>query len=186
MKILIAFLIATPCFASLQNPLKSDYIDFSKINLSDYVKKKADTIVEKNQSQEDSKLTVYFVFEKKLNEVERKLLMHVFDLNGDSKLDMAKHYVNGKVSKMEFDLDNDGKVDEVTVYDPKTGDIQKKTSSQSQSNIWRYWFKGELRLMELDRNNDKKPDMWLHYRKDKVVKTEVDADYDGKKIKEVK
>jgi hypothetical protein len=172
--------------ANVDNPLKSDYVDFSKINLNKYIEAKPETVIEKIQSQEDGKVTAYFIFEKKINDIDKKLIMHVFDLNGDGKMDMAKFFVNKTVTRAEYDLDYDGKVDDVSEYDPKTGELMKKTISQGGTNLWKYWFKGELRLVEMDRNNDKKPDMWIHYRKDKVVKTEVDSNYDGKSIKTVK
>ncbi len=185
-QILISLLFFEAAIAGIENPLKSDYIDFSKINLNKYIEKKGEIIVEKIQSQEDGKVTAYFVFEKKINDLNRKLIMHVFDLNGDGRMDMAKFFTNKVVTRAEYDLDYDGKVDDVSEYDAKTGELVKKTISQGGSNLWKYWHKGELRLTEMDRNNDKKPDMWIHYRKDKVVKTEVDANYDGKSIKPVK
>ncbi len=179
-------LISINAFASIDNPLKSEYVDFSKIVLNKYIEPRAEIIVEKIQSQEDNRVTAYFIFEKKINDIDKKLIMHVFDLNGDGRMDMAKFFTNKTIVKAEYDLDYDGKVDDVSEYDPKNGELMKKTISQGASNLWKYWHKGELRLMETDRNNDKKPDMWVHYRKDKVVKTEVDSNYDGKSIKPVK
>ena len=35
----------------------------------------------------------------------------------------------------------------------------------------------------MDRNSDKKPDMWVHYRNGQVVKTEIDVNFDGKNIR---
>jgi hypothetical protein len=173
-------------FAGLDNPLKSDYIDFSKINLNKYIEARPETIIEKIQSQEDPRVTAYFVFEKKINDLDKKLIMQVFDLNGDGKMDLAKFFTNKTITKAEYDLDRDGKVDDVSEYNPKNGELLKKTISHGATNMWKYWYKGDLRLLEMDRNNDHKPDMWIHYRKDKVVKTEVDSNYNGKTIKPVK
>lgn len=182
----VLFIYVSISNANLADPLKADYIDFSKLSLSQYVDtKRSDWIVEKQKSLEDSKITVAFVFEKKDTDVERKLLMQVFDLNGDNKWDLARHYRNKVLVKLESDLDFDGKVDDVTEYDAKTGKLLKKTVAFGGTNEWRYWFNDELRLKEIDRNNDKKPDMWLHYRKDRIVKTEVDSNFDGKQIKMV-
>lgn len=174
--------------AALENPLKSDHIDFSKLNLNRYIEKKEDTVVEKSQSQEDPDLTVYFVFERKLNEVDRKLIMQVFDFNKDNNMDMANHIKNGKVYKRESALEKDSRVNQVIEYDVTTGKPVKETSldGSSSRNIWRYWQNGELRLMEMDRNNDKRPDKWVHYRQDKIVRIEEDANFDGKQIKEIK
>lgn len=184
--ILASLILSSTSFAGIDNPLKSDHIDFTKINLNKYIENRPEIIVEKIQSQEDGKVTAYFIFEKKINDIDKKLIMHVFDLNGDGKMDMAKYFTNKTVARAEYDLDYDGKVDDVTEYDPKSGELVKKTVTQGAANLWKYWYKGELRLLEMDRNNDKKPDMWIHYRKDKVVKTEVDSNYDGKSIKPVK
>ncbi len=183
---MISLCMSASANAGLENPLKSEYIDFSKINLNKYIEERPEIVIERIRSQEDSRVTAYFVFSKKLNELDKKLIMQVFDLNGDGRMDMAKFFSGKIVTKAEFDLDYDGKVDDVSEYDSKTGELVKKTISQGATNLWKYWHKGELRLMEIDRNNDKKPDMWIHYRKDKVVKTEVDSNYDGKSIKEVK
>ena len=52
---------------------------------------------------------------------------------------------------------------------------------------WQYFDdKGELRLKEIDRNSDKKPDMFIHYRNGVAVKTEVDVNYDGTDMRTVK
>lgn len=179
-------LVSLNTYAGLDSPLKSEYIDFSKINLNKYIEPRPEIIIEKIQSQEDPRVTAYFVFEKKINDLDKKLIMHVFDLNGDGRMDLAKFFTNKTVTRAEYDLDYDGKVDDVSEYDPKTGELLKKTLTQGGANLWKYWYKGELRLVEMDRNNDHKPDMWIHYRKDKVVKTEVDSNYDGKSIKPVK
>jgi hypothetical protein len=184
---LLSILILTQISeANLADPLKADFIDFSKLRLSEYVdSKRPDWIIERQKSMEDSKLTVVFIFEKKDTDIERRLIMQVFDLNGDNKWDLARHYRNKVLVKIEADLDYDGKVDDVSEYDSKTGKLIKKTVASGATNEWRYWYNDELRLKEIDRNNDKKPDMWLHYRKGQLVKTEVDSNFDGKQIKVV-
>ena len=187
LRIALLSLVTSSAFANMTDPLKADYIDFSKIQLNQYVdSKNPEWIIEKQKSAEDAKVTVAFVFEKKNSEVERRMIMQVFDLNGDGKMDLARHYKNKILVKLESDLDFDGKVDDVSEYDSKTGKLLKKTVASGAANEWRYWYNDELRLKEIDRNNDKKPDMWLHYRKDKIVKTEVDSNFDGKQIKSVK
>lgn len=174
-------------YANLDKPLRADFIDFSRLDLNKYIESKnKDLIVEKMPSQEDPKVMVYFIFEKKINDVDKRLVRQAFDLDGDGKIDMVKHFQNKIMIKEEFSLNHDGKVDEVSEYDPKTGVLLKKTLAFGATNMWKYWFNNELRLVELDRNNDKKPDMWQHYRKGKLVKTEVDANYNGKQIKETK
>jgi hypothetical protein len=189
MRTLILFLlfISSAAYANLDKPLKAEFIDFSKIDLNKYIEPKSkEIIVEKLPSQEDPKVTTYFIFEKKINDIDKRMIMQAFDLDGDGKIDLVKHFQNKTVVREEYSLNHDGKVDEVSEYDPKTGKLLKKTLAFGATNMWKYWFKDELRLVEMDRNNDKKPDMWQHFRKGKIVKTEVDANYDGKQIKEMK
>ena len=67
-------LFSTSSFAGIDSPLKSDYVDFSKINLNKYVENRPEIVVEKIQSQEDTKVTAYFVFEKKINDIDKQIL----------------------------------------------------------------------------------------------------------------
>ena len=83
-----------------------------------------------------------------------------------------------------MDLDYDGIVDVVSEYDPITGELKKKTQADGTTNIWKYYFKNELRKKEVDdRNSDGKPDMWVYYRNGKVIRTEVDKDFTGKIVR---
>ena len=68
-------------------------------------------------------------------------------------------------------------------YDIDTGKILKKTLTENDALTWKYWHKGVLRRKEVDRNADGAPDMWVHYRNGKTVKTEIDVNFDGKNIR---
>lgn len=113
----------------------------------------------------------------------RVLAYQIFDVNRDGKFDLANTYQKGKRIKSEFDLDYDGKVDVVNDFDVATGELERKTMLENNALTWMYWYKKELRRKEIDRNADDKPDMWVHYRNGRVVKTEIDVNYDGKNIR---
>ena len=175
--------------ASLQTSLKSDYVDFSKIDLNGYLK--VDTTqksVEKIEPQEKDQPNMYVIFQKERDiSGERKVLMHLFDLNRDGKIDLVKHFKNKIVIKTESSLNRDGKADVVNNYEEQTGKLVQRIQSDGKTNIWQYFDNlGNLRLKEIDRNGDKKPDMFMHYRNGVVVKKEVDVNYDGADLRAMK
>jgi len=141
-----------------------------------------DEVVEKLNSQGKGNPDIFIIFKKK-PDGSRQLVMQLFDLNHDGKIDLAKHFEKGKLVKTEADLDYDGVVDVVTEYDPQTGEVRKKTQADGNTNIWKYYFHNELRKKEVDRNSDGKPDMWVYYRGGKVVRTEIDKNFDGKIVR---
>jgi hypothetical protein len=153
-------------------------IDFKKYyeNLSDNYN------VEKMDSMGKGTTDMISVFLKGDNG-ERILAYQLFDVNRDGKLDMANVFQKGKRIRTEFDLDYDGKVDTVSEYNPESGELERKITLENNALTWRYWYKNELRRKEIDRNADDKPDMWVHYRNGKVLKTEVDVNFDGKNIR---
>jgi hypothetical protein len=153
------------------------------IKLEEYLKNlKDDEVVEKMDSQNKNKPDIFIVF-KKNEDGTRQLVMQLFDINRDGKIDLVKHFEKGKLVKTEIDLDYDGYVDVVSEYDPVTGDLKKKIQADGSTNIWKYYFKNELRKKEVDRNSDGKPDMWVYYRNGKVIRTEVDKDFTGKIVR---
>lgn len=141
-----------------------------------------DMIVEKMDSTNKGRPDMITVF-KKGNNQERILSHQLFDFNRDGKIDMAAHFQKGKRIRTEFDLDYDGKVDSVSEFSLETGELLKKTLVESDTLLWKYWHKGELRRKEVDRNGDGEPDLWVHYRNGRVVKSEIDVNFDGKNIR---
>lgn len=153
-------------------------IDFKKYyeNLSD------DYIIEKMDSLGKGTTDMVSVFLRGDNS-ERVLVHQLFDINRDGRFDMTNIFQKGKRIRTEFDLDYDGKVDVVSDYNAQTGELERKTLLENNALTWKYWYKNELRRKEIDRNADDRPDMWVHYRNGRVVKTEVDVNYDGKNIR---
>jgi len=141
-----------------------------------------DQILEKMDSAGKNSPDIFVVF-KKLENGTRQLQIQAFDLNRDGKVDLAKFFNNGKMVRTEMDLDYDGIVDVVSEYDPKTGELVRKLQADGSTNIWKYYFKNELRRKELDRNGDGKPDMWVYYRNGKILRTEIDQKFDGHAIR---
>jgi len=153
------------------------------IRLDDYLKNLApDEIVEKMDSMNKNKPDIFIVFHKN-DDGTKMLLMQLFDLNRDGKIDLVKHFQKGKLVRTEVDLDYDGLVDVVSEYDPQSGELKRKIQANGTTNIWKYYFHNELRKKEVDRNSDGKPDMWVYYRNGKVIRTEVDQNFDGKIIR---
>ncbi len=188
MNILIGLLLCLGADASIQKNFQSEYVDFSKLTLNGYAKVDGtDRVIEKLEPQEKDQPIMYVLFKKEKDAAgERQLVMQLFDLNRDGKIDLAKHFKRKVVVKAEYDLDYDGKVDVISNYDDQSGELLQKVQSDGKTNIWKYWYKGELRRKEIDRNSDKKPDMWIHYRGGTVVKTEVDVNYNGEDVRLIK
>lgn len=138
--------------------------------------------VEKMDSQGKGISDMISVFQRADNG-DRILVRQLFDINRDGKIDLANTFAKGKRIKSEFDLDFDGRVDSVNDFNPETGELERKVMMENNALTWLYWFKNELRRKEVDRNGDDRPDMWVHYRNGRVVKTEIDVNYDGKNIR---
>lgn len=177
-KYLLTILVTSIAQAGLQTAVTSDYVDFSKIDLNSYLKvDPTQQIIEKLEPQEKDQPVMFVIFKKERNMAgEREVLMHLFDLNRDGKIDLVKHFKNKIVVKTESSMNRDGKADVINNYEDQTGKLVQRIQSDGKTNIWQYFdAQGNLRLKELDRNSDKKPDMFLHYRNGVVVKKEVDA-----------
>jgi len=150
------------------------------IKLDDYLKNIGpENILEKIDSAGKGSPDIFVLFIKNENGT-KQLLMQLFDINRDKKVDLVKHWEKGKMSKTEMDLDYDAIVDVVSEYDLLSGEIKRKIQADGDTNIWKHYFKNELRKKEVDRNSDGKPDLWVYYRAGKVIRTEIDEKFDGR------
>lgn len=153
------------------------------IKLDSYLKNLGpDDILEKMDSAGKMDHDIFVVFKKNADGT-RQLSMQFFDLNRDKKIDLAKFFEKGKLARTETDLDYDGVVDVISLYDSMTGELKKKIQADGDTTITKYYFKNEMRRKELDRNADGKPDMWIYYRGGKISRTEIDKNFDGKAIR---
>lgn len=161
--------------AAPKNPLTS-------IDLKSYLEKLSeDYSIEKMDYDNSGNPDMFVVFKKA--DSGRIMVRQMFDFNKDGKIDIVNHYQKGKKIKTESDLDYDGKVDTITEFDVNTEQVYKKTLVENGNLLWKYWHNNELRRKEADRNGDGDPDMWVHYRNGKIVKTEIDVNFDGKNIR---
>jgi antitoxin component YwqK of YwqJK toxin-antitoxin module len=179
-QLLISLVFAAPATSPVD--ALSPTISKQVMNLNVYLKNVAkDQVLETKDTQDQGKPDTFIVF--KVVDNNKILQMHLFDLNRDQKVDVVKHFKDGKMIKTESILDKDGKVFAITEFDPETGYETTKTLFDNQLLTKKISYKNELRREEMDRNLDGKVDMWVHFRNGKVLKTEVDEDYDGKNIK---
>lgn len=113
-----------------------------------------------------------------------------FDLNGDNKPDIWEYYKkiekDGKqtdlVVRKEFDLNHDGKVDMVKVFNDK-GEVVKEMIDfdfDGRFDTTNFIEKGILTRQEMDLNWDGKPDIVKFFEKGKIVRKELSTKIDGK------
>jgi hypothetical protein len=140
-----------------------------------------DQTLETMDTQDQGKPDTFIIF--KMVDSNKVLLMHLFDMNRDQKIDVVKHFKDGKVIKTESVLDREGKIFAVTEFDAESGFETSKTMYDQKLLSKKISFKNELRREEFDRNLDGKVDKWIHFRNGKVLKTEIDENFDGKTIK---
>lgn len=180
---IINLLLTTVVWAAPQEAPKSDKAIVQKINLEANLKNlKPDEAVEKMDTTGKGQPDIFIVYRKGEKGL-KQLVRQLFDINKDSKIDLIKYFEKGKLVRIEEDNTYEGVVDVVSEYDPLSGELKKKTMADGSTNIWKYYFKNEIRKKEVDRNSDGKPDVWVYYRNGKVIRTEVDKNFDGKIIR---
>ena len=166
-------------FAAKEEAMKSP----QSAILKSYLEKTGDdSVVEKLDSENKGKPDMFMLF-RTTDSKERVLVRQLFDFDRDGKIDLVNHFQKGRKIRTETDLDFDGKADSISEFDPETGELAKRAMIENGSVTWKFWFKGDLRRKEVDRNGDGLPDMWVHYRNGKVIKTEIDTGFDGKNIR---
>jgi len=105
-----------------------------------------------------------------------------YDTNADGLTD-AWTYVQGSfVEKQEIDMNFDGKVDSVYLYET-TGNVKEEildTDFDGKMDNWRYYENGQLRVDQMDSNADGRIDVWVHVLKGKIIRIEKDTTGDGK------
>lgn len=159
--------------------------DIGKVKLNSYIENiKTPYYLESQNSTDKGKADLFWLFKgERENKKDAELVLQAFDLNKDGKIDLVKHYKNTVMIKTEVDQDFDGKTDSLSYYDPSTKKLERSLSQAGKNLSQSHWYNGELRLQEIDRNQDLKADMWLHFRDAKVFKIEDDDNFDGKDYK---
>lgn len=90
-----------------------------------------------------------------------------FDFNKDKKVDYLEKFRNGKLIETQYDLDADGKMDQLTILDPeadvfKIVDIAKNIKSERKRiSYWNHHlYKKTIVSTQVDKNND---GIWDNY-----------------------
>ena len=116
-----------------------------------------------------------------INRIEADMVV-TSDLNKDGKPD-AWSYISGKVvTRQELDVNFDGKVDSIYVYD-ENGKVKEEildTNYDGKMDNWRYYDNGSLTLDEADSNYNGKIDVWIYVDRDRVYEIKKDTNGDGK------
>ena len=108
------------------------------------------------------------------------------DINGDGKPDVFKHYKEvGKkkvIVKRESDLNADGKIDMVRLYNVKAQPTQETVDLDFDGNkdVVRSFDDGKLVREAFDMNLDGKPDLTKFYEDGALIRKEQDSKLDGK------
>jgi hypothetical protein len=112
------------------------------------------------------------------------------DTNGDGKPDVWKLYQIVQQSGQDVDvltckqvdLNHDGKVDEVVVFNDAGNRVMEKfdLDFDGKFDVTVYYEGGHRVREELDTNYDGKPDVWKYYEGDKLVRVELDRDHNGR------
>lgn len=114
---------------------------------------------------------------------EGKLVRIERDLNFDGRVNLWLHYAKDGSSLVEeeADLDSDGKVDVVNQY--ANGRTERRLISTGFSNLFQivkiYADNGELLRIERDTNDDGKVDLIDYYEEGRRVRTGIDLNGDG-------
>ncbi|HET7826239.1 MAG TPA: hypothetical protein VFK90_12965 [Anaeromyxobacter sp.] len=103
------------------------------------------------------------------------------DLNGDGKIDTWEKYApDGSLVKVVYDLDFDGKPDEILHFEKDQ--LVKKEMAFGFDGIprsWSYYEKGKLVRKERDTNGDGKVDYWEYWENGEIDRIGIDTDGDG-------
>lgn len=113
-----------------------------------------------------------------------------YDINGDNKPDIWEYYKkvekDGKqvdvTVRKEFDLNHDGKVDMVKVFNEK-GEVIKEMIDfdfDGRFDTTNFYEKSQLVRQEMDLNWDGKPDIVKYFEKGKITRKEISTKIDGK------
>lgn len=107
-----------------------------------------------------------------------------YDSNGDGKTDHVAYY-DGTASprRLEVDSNFDGRVDRWETYDENGGLVSVGTSQKhgDRPDVWTFRGPGgETQRVEIDSNGDGRVDRWQRWEGPRLLTEDVDSDGDGK------
>ncbi len=103
------------------------------------------------------------------------------DMNHDGKTDAWNYTHDKRIIKQELDINFDGKIDSVYVYDEnmKVKEETLDTNYDGRMDNWREYEDGELVLDQIDSNLDGRIDVWIYVDRGRIYRIEKDTDFDG-------
>jgi hypothetical protein len=111
-----------------------------------------------------------------------RMVRKELDINWDGRVDMAQLFDDrGQVEREIFDLDFDGKVDQVNSYEQ--GVLVRKErdlDNSGKTNEWIFYEKGKIVRKERDTNADGRVDYWEYWEAEQIARAGEDLDGDGK------
>ena len=107
-----------------------------------------------------------------------------YDSNGDGKADHVVFYDGGTAPhRMEVDTDFDGRVDRWETYDDAGHLVSVGTSRRhgNRPDVWTFpGPNGETQRVEIDSDGDGRVDRWQRWEGSHLVTEDVDTDGDGR------
>ncbi|MFK8137999.1 MAG: hypothetical protein AB8E15_06545 [Bdellovibrionales bacterium] len=179
------YLLLALVFSSTAMAKKLPLPKFDRIDLNAYLTQVGKDKELKRLNSRKAGKDDFFVVADTNKKGKSALDKHLFDLDRDGNLDIAKHFENGQVVRSEWSLDSDDLVDTIKFHNKDTGDVYLKVERIGEMVVWSHFFKSKLRKKEFDRDADLKPDMWYFYRNEKLVKAEARKSPGSKKIVDI-
>ena len=104
------------------------------------------------------------------------------DVNKDGSPDGWTYVKNGSVEKQEIDINFDGKIDAVYLYEwgGKVKEEILDTNYDGRMDNWRSYKNGSLVEDQIDSNADGSVDIWFYIDQGKIIRLEKDTTGDGK------
>jgi hypothetical protein len=103
------------------------------------------------------------------------------DFNRDGKSDGWSYMEGDRIEKQEIDLNFDGKVDAVYIYDEGGKVVEEvlDTNYDGKMDNWRSYKNGKVVLDKVDSDFDGRADLWVYVEKGGIYRIERDLDGDG-------
>jgi hypothetical protein len=104
------------------------------------------------------------------------------DINRDGNPDGWTYVSSGNVEKQEMDINFDGKIDAVYLYE-WSGKVKEEildTDYDGRMDNWRSYEDGNLVQDQIDSDSDGKVDIWFYIDRGKIIRLEKDTTGDGK------